>query len=102
MSLDSLIVKYLLLGLLAIWGVLAIIGMGRRFFGFLLGTGVFLVLAYFALGTGFSIRIPYLHDKMEIIVYTVHDDRVHALAHPLGRPGSFSPSCPGLTRASTP
>ena len=84
---DPLTVKYLLLAIAAIWGVLAIIAIGRRFPGFLLGTCVFLFIAYIALGSGFSIRIPYMHDKMEVIVYTVNNERVHALAHPLNHPG---------------
>ncbi|MES9957732.1 MAG: hypothetical protein ABW120_06095 [Sedimenticola sp.] len=84
---DALTAKYLLLTFAAIWGVVAVIAIGRKFPGFLMGTAVFLVIGYFALGTAFSIRIPYHHDKMEILVYTIHDDRVHALAHPLNRPG---------------
>jgi hypothetical protein len=84
---DAMTLKYLLLGLAAIWGVLTIIAVGRKFPGFLLGTGIFLLIAYIALGTGFSARIPYFHNKMEIVVYTVHDNRVHALAHPFNKPG---------------
>ncbi|MCM8857779.1 MAG: hypothetical protein LC541_19385 [Candidatus Thiodiazotropha sp.] len=84
---DPLTAKYLLLFLLAIWGTLIIISAGRHFAGYILGTIIFLVIAYIALGTGFSIRIPYLHNKMEILVYTIHNERVHALAHPLGKPG---------------
>ncbi|MCG8102965.1 MAG: hypothetical protein N0C91_11335 [Candidatus Thiodiazotropha endolucinida] len=53
----------------------------------MLGALFFLLIAYIALGSGFSIRIPYLHNKMEILVYTIHNERVHALAHPLGKPG---------------
>ena len=84
---DPLTVKYLALGILAIWGVLAIMVMYRRYSGYILGTIVFLSIAYIALGSGFSIRIPYIHNKMEIVVYTVHDNRVHALAHPYKQPG---------------
>jgi len=83
---DALTAKYLLLAVAAIWGVLAIIATRRRLPGYILGVTLFLVIAYIALGSGFSIRIPYLHNKMEVIVYTVHDDRVHALAHPMGTP----------------
>ena len=84
---DTLTLKYILLTIVAIWGVVAIIAIGRKFPGFILGTGVFLAIAYLALGSGFSIRIPYAHDRMEIIVYTVHENRVHALTHPLNKPG---------------
>ena len=84
---DPLTLKYLLLSALAIWGVLMIVFSGKRIRSYLVGAGVFLCIAYLALGTGFSIRIPYAHDKMEIIVHTVYSDRVHALAHPLGQPG---------------
>lgn len=84
---DPLTAKYLALAIIAIWGVLTIITLKHRFLRYLLGTGIFLLIAYLALGTGFSIRIPYLHDKMEVMVYTVHEERVHALAHPLNNPG---------------
>ncbi|MBL3528967.1 MAG: hypothetical protein JMN27_01910 [gamma proteobacterium endosymbiont of Lamellibrachia anaximandri] len=84
---DPLTLKYLLLAVFAIWGSLAVIATRRSFASFLLGSGVFLIIAYIALGSGFSIRLPYLHEKMELIVYTVHQERVHALAHPLNRPG---------------
>ncbi|MES9926289.1 MAG: hypothetical protein ABW152_19610 [Candidatus Thiodiazotropha endolucinida] len=84
---DPLTAKYLFLFLIAIWGVLVIISAGRRYGGYMLGAFFFLLIAYIALGSGFSIRIPYLHNKMEILVYTIHNERVHALAHPLGKPG---------------
>lgn len=84
---DTLTLKYLLLTAVAIWGVLLIIFTGRKYAGFVTGAIVFLVIAYFALGSGFSIRIPYTHEKMEVLVYTIHNDRVHALAHPLNEPG---------------
>ncbi|MEW7995823.1 MAG: hypothetical protein G8D81_20710 [gamma proteobacterium symbiont of Clathrolucina costata] len=84
---DPLTAKYLFLFLIAIWGVLVIISAGRRYGGYMLGALFFLLIAYIALGSGFSIRIPYLHNKMEILVYTIHNERVHALAHPLGKPG---------------
>ena len=84
---DLLTTKYFLLMILSIWGVLAIISLKQKLPAFLLGLVVFITLAYLALGTGFSIRIPYMHDKMEIIVYTIYEQRVHALAHPLGKPG---------------
>ena len=83
---DPLTIKYLTLFLIAFWGVLVVISAGRHYNGYLIGALVFLVIAYLALGSGFSIRIPYLHDKMEILVYTIHNERVHALAHPLGKP----------------
>lgn len=86
MFLDPLTLKYLLLAVLAIWGILMVIATGRTFAAFILGTGVFLTIVYIALGSGFSIRIPYPHQKMEVIVYTVHNNRVHALAHPLKQP----------------
>ena len=84
---DPLTLKYLLLTLLAIWGVLAIVASRGRYTAYLLGLGVFLAIAYLALGSGFSIRLPHVHGKMEVIVYTIHNDRVHALAHPLEQPG---------------
>ena len=84
---DLLTAKYLLLFFIAIWGVLTIIYARHHFTAYLIGTTVFLVIAYIALGSAFSIRIPYLHEKMEILVYTIHKERVHALAHPLGKPG---------------
>lgn len=84
---DALTLKYLLLAVLAIWGVYLVIALGRRYLAYLLGVIIFLAIAYFALGSGFSIRIPYLHPKMEVIVYTVHENRVHALAQPLDQPG---------------
>ncbi|MEW8535864.1 MAG: hypothetical protein AB2565_13080 [Candidatus Thiodiazotropha endolucinida] len=84
---DPLTAKYLFLFLIVIWGVLVIISAGRRYGGYMLGALFFLLIAYIALGSGFSIRIPYLHNKMEILVYTIHNERVHALAHPLGKPG---------------
>ncbi|MCU7936144.1 MAG: hypothetical protein KZQ99_14915 [Candidatus Thiodiazotropha sp. (ex Dulcina madagascariensis)] len=84
---DPLTAKYLLLFIIAIWGVLAIIYARRHFTGYIFGALIFLAITYIALGSGFSIRIPYLHDKMEILVYTIHNERVHALAHPLGKPG---------------
>ena len=84
---DTLTVKYLLLTFVAIWGVLAIISTGRKYSGFIVGVVIFLLIVYFALGSGFSIRIPSMHNKMEILVYTIYRDRVHALAHPLNEPG---------------
>lgn len=84
---DPLTLKYLLLAVLAIWSVLVVIAIGRTLVAFLLGVCVFLAIAYIALGSGFSIRIPHIHQKMEVVVYTTHKDRVHALAHPLNRPG---------------
>lgn len=84
---DPLMIKYMLLPIIAIWGVLAIFTQGRRIPTFILGTVIFLSIVYMALGTGFSIRIPYLHGKMEVVVYTVYQKRVHALAHPLNQPG---------------
>lgn len=84
---DPLILKYLALGVIAIWGVLAMIKARRSLLALLLGTAIFLAIAWLALGTGFSIRIPYMHQKMEIITYTTYNNRVHALAHPQGRPG---------------
>ncbi|MCU7809648.1 MAG: hypothetical protein KZQ77_00220 [Candidatus Thiodiazotropha sp. (ex Notomyrtea botanica)] len=83
---DPLTAKYLLLFIVAIWGVLTVVYTKRHFTGYLLGTVIFLSIGYIALGSGFSIRLPYLHDKMEILVYTIHKERVHALAHPLGKP----------------
>ena len=84
---DPLTLKYLLLALLAIWGVLVMLKVKRRILAYLLGTFIFIGIVYLALGSGFSIRFPYPHNKMEIIVYTVYEDRVHALAHPLNQPG---------------
>lgn len=84
---EPLTLKYLLLSLLAIWGVLALVRMRRGYASYLLGVGMFTAIAYLALGSGFSIRLPYLYDRMELIVYTIHDNRVHGLAHPLGKPG---------------
>lgn len=87
---DPLTAKYMVSFILAIWGVMAVMGLaaaGRRFAALLVGCAAFLALAYAALGSGFSIRLPSLHQKMEVIVYTTHNNRVHALAHPLGRPG---------------
>ncbi|OOZ16079.1 hypothetical protein BOW28_11525 [Solemya velum gill symbiont] len=83
---DPTLLKYLVLALVVIWGMLFIIFVKRRLITFLSGVVLFFVIGYLALGTGFSIRIPYQHDKMEIIVYTVFYDRVHALAHPLKVP----------------
>ncbi|MCU7853643.1 MAG: hypothetical protein KZQ80_15670 [Candidatus Thiodiazotropha sp. (ex Monitilora ramsayi)] len=83
---DPLTAKYLLLFIVAIWGVLTVVYTKGHFIGYLFGTVIFLSIAYIALGSGFSIRLPYLHDKMEILVYTIHNERVHALAHPLGKP----------------
>ena len=84
---DPLTVIYLLLFALAIWGALALMAVGRRYPAFFLGVATFLAVAYAALGSGFSIRIPYFHQKMEVVVYTTYKNRVHALAHPEGRPG---------------
>ncbi|WP_456404359.1 hypothetical protein [Thiolapillus sp.] len=84
---DSLTLKYLLLALLAIWGVLMLMAARRTLVAYVLGVVLFLAIGYLALGTAFSIRIPYVHDKMEVIVYTVHENSVHALAHPLKQPG---------------
>ena len=83
---DTLTAKYLLLTLAAIWGVFLVIAARRKIPGYLVGTTLFLLIAYLALGTGFSIRLPYPHGKMEIITYTVYQDRVHALAHPFRKP----------------
>lgn len=84
---DPLAAKYAVVIILAIWGVMAVMAAGRRTLSLLIGIAAFLGLAYALLGTGFSIRLPSLHSKMEVIVYTTHNNRVHALAHPLGKPG---------------
>ncbi len=84
---DPLIAKYVVVFILAIWGIMAVMAAGRGFLSMLLGIASFLGLAYVVLGTGFSIRLPSIHQKMEVIVYTTHNNRVHALAHPLGKPG---------------
>ena len=84
---DPLLLKYLLMLLLAVWGLLFVSRRGKGFSGYLVGVLVFLVITYAALGTGFSIHIPYFHNKMEIVTYTTYDERVHALAHPFGEPG---------------
>jgi len=81
----QLTLTYLLLPLLIIWVVLLIMTPRRVYLIFLLGIGLFLGIGYLSLGIGFSIRIPSVHDKMEVLVYTVHNDRVHALVHPLGK-----------------
>ena len=83
---DPTSLKYMLLAFASIWGVLLVIYIKRKWIAFLVGVTLFLTIGYVALGTGFSIRIPYQHQKMEIIVYTVFYDRVHALAHPLKVP----------------
>lgn len=84
---DPLMAKYMVVIILAIWGVMAVMAAGRSLAGLLIGIGVFAGLAYAVMGTGFSIRLPSVHSKMEVVVYTTHNNRVHALAHPLNRPG---------------
>ena len=84
---DPLTLKYLLLAILAIWGMYMAVAIRGRLPAYLLGVAVFLAIIYFALGSGFSIRIPHVHQKMEVIIYTVHENRVHALAHPVNKPG---------------
>ncbi|MEN8226207.1 MAG: hypothetical protein ABFS05_12690 [Bacteroidota bacterium] len=81
---DPLTLKYLLLFILAIWGSLIIVALKHRMLALILGTVIFLTIGYVALGSGFSIRIPYIYEKMEIIVYTTYEDRVYALARPPG------------------
>ncbi len=83
---DTLTLKYILLALLAIWGTLLILRLRALRAAWLAGTAVFLAIVWLALGSGFSIRLPYHHRKMVIITYTTHKNRVHALARPLGRP----------------
>lgn len=80
---DLLTVKYLLLLALAIWGTLGVMMIRRKIPALLLGTLLFLTIAYLSIGSGFAIRIPYVHEKMEVLVYTIHENRVHALARPL-------------------
>ena len=84
---DPLTLKYLLLAVLAIWGVFTMLWFRRGIPAYLLGILTFLAVAYLALGSGFSIRIPYFHQQMEVLVYSVHENRVHALAQPLDQPG---------------
>ncbi len=76
---------YLLLPLLVIWAALLVMTPRRVYLIFLLGIGLFLTVGYMALGSGFSIRLPSVHDKMEVMAYTVHGNRVHALVHPLNK-----------------
>lgn len=84
--LDTLAAKYLLLFLLAIWGTLLILHLRDRHIAWLAGLALFLVMAWLALGTAFSIRLPYPHERVQVLTYVVHGKRVHALVRPLGRP----------------
>jgi len=85
--LDTLAVKYALLFLLAIWGTLLILRLrGKAVLAWLTGLVLFLVMAWMALGTGFSIRLPYQHERVQVLTYVVHGKRVHALVRPLGKP----------------
>ncbi len=83
---DTLLVTYAALVILVLWGVLLIRRVKRLWLAWLAGVIVFCVIAWLALGTGFFIRIPQLHRKMVVLVWTVHGERVHALARPLDAP----------------
>ena len=84
--LDTLAAKYLLLFLLAIWGTLLILRIRERRIAWLAGLALFLAMAWVALGTAFSIRLPYQHERVQVLTYVVHGKRVHALVRPLGKP----------------
>ncbi len=84
--LDTLAAKYLLLFLLAIWGTLLILRLRDRHIAWLAGLALFLIMAWLALGTAFSIRLPYQHERVQVLTYVVHGKRVHALVRPVGRP----------------
>jgi len=84
--LDTLAAKYLLLFLLAIWGTLLILRIRERRIAWLAGLALFLIMAWVALGTAFSIRLPYQHERVQVLTYVVHGKRVHALVRPPGRP----------------
>ncbi|WP_038034104.1 hypothetical protein [Thermopetrobacter sp. TC1] len=83
---DRLLLTYAALLILALWGVLLIRRVKRLWLAWAAGVLVFFALVWLALGTGFSIRIPQPHRKMVILVWTVHGERVHALARPLNEP----------------
>ena len=83
---DSLLLTYAALVVLAIWGVVLILRLRGMWLAWIAGVVVFLLIAWLALGTGFSILIPQPHRKMEVINWTVHEKRVHALARPLDDP----------------
>ncbi len=83
---DSLLLTYAALVVLAIWGAMLILRLRGHWLAWLAGVVVFLLIAWLALGTGFSILIPQFHRKMVVINWTVHEKRVHALARPLDDP----------------
>ena len=83
---DSLLLTYAALVVLAIWGVVLILRLRGLWLAWMAGVVVFAFIAWLALGTGFSIRIPQFHRKMVVINWTVHEERVHALAKPLNAP----------------
>ena len=80
---DPLLARYVVLLVLAVWGTLGVIAVGRSLLAYLLGAGLIAAVFWVALGTGFSIRLPSVHERMEVIVYTTWNNRVHALARPL-------------------
>ncbi len=83
---DSLLLTYAALVILAIWGTLLTVRLRRRWWAWAAGAVVFLIIAWLALGTGFSILVPQPHRKMVVVNWTVHGKRVHALARPLDAP----------------
>jgi hypothetical protein len=83
---DLLAVKYVLLALLAIWATLLLVWLRRRWWAWLGTLLLAAVLVWLALGIGFSVRLPYPYDELQILRHVVHGNRVHALVRPVGRP----------------
>ena len=85
-SWDWLALKYAALVLLAIWGTLALARVRRRWWAWLAALALSFALAWLALGSGFSIRLPSPYARMAVLQYVVHGNRVHALARPVDHP----------------
>ncbi len=85
---DTLALKYAAMALFAIWGTLWLAWMRHRRPALAWAGTLALAaaLAWLALGSGFSIRLPYPYDELQILQHVVHGNRVHALARPVGHP----------------
>ena len=83
---DPLVLTYSALVALAIFGLLLVTRLRNRWLAWLAGLAVTAAVIWLALGSGFSIRLPYHHSRMQVIVFTVHGQRVHALARPVDDP----------------
>jgi len=86
---DTLALKYVAMALVAIWLTLLLVWLRQRRLRLAVWLGAVALsalLVWLALGSGFSIRLPYPYAELQILQHVVHGNRVHALARPVGHP----------------